>query len=92
MYLDQMDFEALEQLFNEVLMQRYSRISDLSDKKCTTSANEILTGIRTGLCDTHQMLIDWRESRTSTRIKEMIEIKTEPGNAKYFFSNFGSGG
>eukprot|EP00057_Strongylocentrotus_purpuratus_P014090 XP_011668564.1 PREDICTED: uncharacterized protein LOC105440288 [Strongylocentrotus purpuratus] len=77
----QMDFEALEQRVNEVLMQHYRRISDFSDKKCTTTANEILTEIRAALCDTHQMLIDWRESQTSTRIKEMIEIKTEPAYA-----------
>ena len=87
-----MDFEALEQRVNEVLMQHYRRISDFSDKKCTTTANDIITEIRTALCNTHQMLIDWRESQTSTRIKEKIEIKTEPGNVKYFFSNFGSGG
>eukprot|EP00057_Strongylocentrotus_purpuratus_P020091 XP_011674565.1 PREDICTED: uncharacterized protein LOC105443269 [Strongylocentrotus purpuratus] len=72
--------QALEQRLSEVLMQHYRRTSDCIDKKRTMKANDI-TDIRTALCDTHQMLIDWRESQRSTRNQETIDIETESAYA-----------
>lgn len=87
-YLSQIGIEARKRM-DEALMQPYRRIIGPIDKKCT----DIIRENRTSLVDTHQIITDWQpHRRTSTRVKETINMENEPGNTKYFFSNLGSGG
>lgn len=64
------------------MIEHYRKFHEFFQTESAIQAEQIISENRTALFNTHQMLIDWRESQTSTRKEEANDIDNESGNTK----------